>query len=424
MAKKAASGGAANMNSALSNKTSISDLSDDQLAHLGGSRDPIDAEDFSDADFGNDITTSPDDEESSDEVDTDGKKEPEDDKAEEESEDESAQEKDEPADDEEDDSTESRDGDVDGDDEADDKDGEPADDESDAGDNSKEGKDDSEEDPPADESEDDGEAEDEEEPETDQRVPLKRFRDVNKRMREAEKRAEELERRMAALEGNEPGEEETPYDFDAAEERYQDLLLDGQKKDATALRKEIRAAEQATYIKAADAIGGRNAEASHAKRGLDTLAAKYEADYPQMDLTHEDFDPEINLEVQASMIGYIEQGMDSVKAFEKALNKTVKLFDLKPVTAAAPAGGKGKGKAKPGKKEAPAPTKEQLAKQKKAGKEKLAKSKKAPPDTTKVGDPGDGGKGGKKELDVENMSEEEFNALPKSTLARLRGDIL
>ena len=45
--------GAANMDGALSGAGGLSDINKEQLAHLGGTLDPIDTEDFSDADFGN-----------------------------------------------------------------------------------------------------------------------------------------------------------------------------------------------------------------------------------------------------------------------------------------------------------------------------------------------------------------------------------
>lgn len=402
--------GADNLSGAVSGKTGLADMKPDQLAALGGTPDPLDSEDFSKADFGNEVTT-PKDTESQSDDDSKEKDDPEkgqdDDKDPEKGQDDEADES--KKDEENDESEES----VDEDDKSDDQD-------DDAGDKGASKGDDADAEDDAEDS-DESEETDDEKPAKgkDQRVPLDRFRDVNKRMRAAEKRVEQLEREIEASKGKEPkADEEKPYDFDKAEAEYQDLVLDGKKADAIAKRREIRAAERAAYQKETAETSRLTVTSERDSELMDALAAKYEASYPEMDENHPDFNPEVNLEVEALLTGYLNQGLDPPKAFAKALKRATENFDLKPADERgdpeAEKGGKGKGKAK---------TDEQNKKAAEKGKAKVNKAKKAPPNTNADGARGDEG-GDSVPKSVDEMSEEEFNALPKSTIARMRGDFV
>jgi hypothetical protein len=413
MSKKDADSGSKNMSAVISGKNSLAEMNDDQLHALGGSRDPIDTEDFSEADFGNSVDPiEPKDEpeeDKGDEVKDDAGEETDDEPAKEEATDE-----DDKADEVKDDAVEETD-DEPAKEEATDEDDEPAkdDDEETAEETDSE----DEEEP----TKDDEDEEDEDDEKKGQRVPLKRFRDVNKRMREAEKRVEALEAQIAAGKGKEPGPEEKAFDFDAAEDQYQDLVLDGKKAEARQLRNTIRAAEKAEFMKEATKVSSKTADASHDARVLDALAQDFENDFPEMDETSDSYNPEINQEVEALYIGYLNQGTPAPDAFAKAVTKAAKLFELVPLKnrPKPTKGGKGKPADKDKKVE---PTEKQKVVAKKKADVKKVVAKKAPPDIGAAGKGGDQGAGAPKA--IEDMTEEEFNALPKSKLARLRGDVL
>lgn len=289
-------------------------------------------------------------------------------------------------------------GDDDSDDDGDDKDSD-AEDDSDA-----DGDDDSDDD---DKDEDDAKS-DKKKP--DNRIPKDRFDEVNARRKKAEDELATLKAEKAA------GDKGEDFDFDAAEIEYMDLLLDGKSKEALAVRKSIDAAKEAVWeskqtIKADNTVTEREV-----KRELDGLVAQYEGEYDVLNKDTDDFSEDVIDDVQSMFRGYLQTRDDLTpgQAFSLAVNNAVRIYGLEKNGEAGDTT-KGDEKGKGDKKNT-------RTKDKKDVKGKIKIAKKAPKDLGDAGNAGDSA--GDTEIDLDNLTDAEMDALPESTLARLRGDFI
>lgn len=255
---------------------------------------------------------------------------------------------------------------------------------------------------------DDDDSEGDEEPASkpDKGIPRHRFNEVNQRMREAEAENASLKAEREA------GKAETvdKFDFDAAEEEYMGLLLDGKTKDASAARRVIREAEKAEFKAEAKAETMTEVDSTHAERVLNALTTEAENLFPQFDAKAAEFDPAIVAKTVTFMRGYQAQGETPDEAFISALADAIEFFGLddteSPGDVVTPKTGKTVTKKDPIRKV----------------KEKIAASKKA---VRPLADAGQGSAdAGTVIPDIDQMSEDELDALPESMLARMRGDIL
>lgn len=124
-------------------------------------------------------------------------------------------------------------------------------------------------------------------------IPHARFNEVNEEAKLHRARVLELEEQLARAKGSAPDssqkKEDAPaqYDFDAAEDRYQDAILDGDKTLAKQIRAEIRDQDRKSAIAEAEQVADRryqtNKQADDAKRGkleFDLALAKAYSAYP------------------------------------------------------------------------------------------------------------------------------------------------
>lgn len=228
--------------------------------------------------------------------------------------------------------------------------------------------------------------------------------------REIDKRRD-LERRLAEREAAERAESEAAqgkYDFDAAEERYMNAVLDGKTEEAKAIRSEIRKAEKAEYERLAEQRAETVTTKVDTKKALLDVAARYETDYPVFDPESESFNEELLDEAQAIYRGYIETGRyaSPVDAFQKALDVVVKSNDLQKAGQPAPAAGK--------KQPAPAPAR--------TATKRVEAIASQPPVTGTAGR--SSASAGEHALNPLELTDDEIAKLPIATLKRLRGDEL
>jgi len=239
-------------------------------------------------------------------------------------------------------------------------------------------------------------------------IPKHRFDDVNDRMKAAERENEELKRQIEA--GKPSEKEEDKFDIDAAEDEYSELLLDGKVKEAGAKRREIRAAEKAEIrAELATETKASISDSADAKE-LNALSGEAKRLYPCFDKDHEDFDRTLSNKVSVYYQGYLKSGQAASHgdAFVLALADVIESADLDE---------------KYGEKE-PEPELEPELKptgEKKVDKKKEELREKAL--TPVVGEGASGDDAGASNIDIDQMTDEEMDALPKKTLARLRGDI-
>ncbi len=252
-------------------------------------------------------------------------------------------------------------------------------------------------------------------------IPKSRFDQVNERRRIAE---EELARRDAAVVAAKDAED-NKYDFDKAEDEYIEFMLDGKKEEAKAKRTEIRTAEKAEWKSEAITESTTTVAEQQSIADVADLTDQAQDLYPVFDQTHADFNPEITAKTLAFYQGYRVTKPEGVKndsdAMVMAIADTIQLYDLDTIYH--PEEGKGE------------QTEEEKAAAEKAAKD-AEETKKLDPkkdiekklkDAEQQGTPVIKGGEGSQERgaavpNIDDMSDEEFDALPAATLARMRGD--
>jgi hypothetical protein len=242
-------------------------------------------------------------------------------------------------------------------------------------------------------------------PRKDIRIPKERFDEVNERRKAAERRAQELEARLAQ---HDPAKV-TNFDFDAKEQEYLTATLDGDFEKAKALRREIRAAEQTAFAALAEQRANVVREATKAELEFQQTVAELNSTYPVFDPNAEGYRADLvdeALELHSSFLG---RGYAPAAALRKAVlyvaraNGVAEAAEQEAPKAAAL-------KAAAPKEKAPAVKAPNI-------KQKLETAAQQPPKQQGRGT------GTESVLDVATMTEEDFDALPESTLRQLRGDV-
>ena len=235
-------------------------------------------------------------------------------------------------------------------------------------------------------------------------VPKERLDAVLAKQKALQKQLEELQSQNTPVE-NAP----EPYDYDTKEAEYQEFILDGETAKATALRKEMRAAEKAEIQFEMEQKMGQTVEHSQQATVLQQAAAELESTFPVFDQHSETFNADATQEVVDLRDAFITQGYQPVDALSKAANFVIKdhgFADADPESALA----------------APAVTKpvDEVAKKRANNQKKLKAAQSQPPEI-----PGESSSShGEVAQDMSTLTEEEFNALPAATLKRMRGDIV
>lgn len=198
------------------------------------------------------------------------------------------------------------------------------------------------------------------------------------------------------------------YDFDAKEVEYQNMVLDGETDKAVALRREIRKAEREQLEFEMRQEMNQTVTQDRQMTALQQAASAMEDAYPIFDRNSEVYNEDVTNEVVELRDAFMMKGYEAVDALSKAVKYVVKDHDLDQVQESAPSlAGQ-------------AQKTDELAKKRAQVSKKLKAAEAQPPEL-----PGESSSlHGEKGLDVSQMTEEEFDALPEATLKRLRGDIL
>jgi len=247
----------------------------------------------------------------------------------------------------------------------------------------------------------------EEEPEPDAKKPMV----PKSRLDEVLAKQKALQKQLDDLMATKQAEAEAPssYDFAEKEIEYQNLLLDGESKKAAALRAEIRAAERAQLEYEMTQKMTQQVTQSQQATALQQAASDLEANFPVFDANSAEYNAEYTQEVIDLRDAFIVKGDNAVAALSKAAKFVIREYGL----------------------EAPEPTKPSLSDTNKRPVDELAKKRAEVSRKIKAAEsqppelPGESSANrGEKLMDISNMTEDEFNALPEATLKRLRGDIL
>jgi hypothetical protein len=231
-------------------------------------------------------------------------------------------------------------------------------------------------------------------------VPKSRLDEVLQKQKALQKQLEELQTtRVEAV------TEAPEYNFAAKEAEYQQFVLDGESEKAIALRTEIRNAEKQQIMFEVQQTTTQNIQESTEVQAIQARAVELEKQYPIFDVNSAEHDPDILKEALELRDAFMAQGYDGPYALERAVNTTLTLKKPELLETEAP-------KVDP--KVAELNKKKQTAKVS----EKIEASKQQPPSMKGEG----AAQRGDKPVDLNKLSEKEFQALPEETLKRLRGD--
>ena len=248
-------------------------------------------------------------------------------------------------------------------------------------------------------------------------VPKERFDEAVSKERAgreaAERRAAELEAQVKKEEQSDATKKAEEH-IEALEAEHSRLLLDGEVEKATAKMKEIRlavrelaTAENNTTVAAATAAAVEQVR-------FDAVVARLKADHPRLRNGSEEFDEDLVNFVLSEHNRLMGTGQYAAsEAMSKAAETVMKKFQ--PAKAADPDGEKNLEAAK--KKEEDDRKAEQV-------KKNLDTANKQPASLRDTGLNSDAAGQGDTLPDITKLSSEEIAALPKATLARMRGDFL
>lgn len=239
-------------------------------------------------------------------------------------------------------------------------------------------------------------------------IPKARFNEVNEARKEAEALVESLRRELEAerMGKQQPTTAPAPtpaapaapeFDVDAAEQKYIELLMEGETAEATKLRSQINRHVAAEAAQQAIAIQKEAA----ARVDLQTVADKAVEAWPYLN-TPEGADA-LDL-IKASRDANIARGMTPAKALQLAVDKIAPKF--------APAEGLTPPKVDGGKPPVDTRTANAIA--------RGAQASQAQPPVVQAGI---GNRAAAATLDVANLTDEQFDALSPAEKAKARGDI-
>lgn len=234
-------------------------------------------------------------------------------------------------------------------------------------------------------------------------VPKSRLDEVLAKQKALQKQVEDMKKAQQP-----PADAPDAYDFDANEREYMNLVLDGKEAEAVQLRQQIRTAEKTQLEfdmgQKMQQTVSQNAQAT----ALQAAANELEATFPVFDQNAAEYNADFTQEVIDLRDAFIVQGFEAVDALSKAANFVIKDHDL--VTDVAQESTLT---------QSSAPAQDELSKKRAEVNKKLKAAKSQPPEL-----PGESSAArGEKSLDISNMTEDEFNALPEATIKRLRGDL-
>jgi|TARA_B110000438_G_scaffold292960_1_gene332069 hypothetical protein len=228
-------------------------------------------------------------------------------------------------------------------------------------------------------------------------VPKARLDEVLAKQKALQKQLNEQAQAQAEIQAEAP-----VYDFDTKELEYQQLVLDMEPEKATLLRQEIRQAEKETMMFEMQQQMGQTVQLNQEAVQLQATAQVLQEQHPILDENSQEFNEATASEVIELRDAFIVQGYQAADALTKATKYVV--GNIEPITVA---------------QEAPKQNVESIQKKKVAAvKKKIDASQSQPPELKGQGN----AERGEGTLDVNSLSEDEFNALPEETLRRLRGD--
>lgn len=229
-------------------------------------------------------------------------------------------------------------------------------------------------------------------------IPKERFDRINERMQRAESALKAIQSERLSL-----GESPSGFDFDEAEQKYADALVNGNLDTAKLLRADIRHHERVRMEYLASERAVQSQEKVLMKASIDAAVALVNAEYPVFNPDAPEYDQTVVDEALELYSGFLASGkLSAQEALIRSARATAALHKVSAASLAdeeapkAPRGGK------------PAGTLDQ----------KLKVAESQPPRLSQTGG------GHSQSYDLAAMGEREFDKLDETTLRRLRGDFV
>jgi hypothetical protein len=174
------------------------------------------------------------------------------------------------------------------------------------------------------------------------KIPKSRFDEVIAQREEAKERSlwleGQLEKLINSQQSQKPVEPEKPqlpeYNFDEAEERYVNLIIEGEIAKATKLRSEIDKVRQenlrAIISEITESVTSKVKSESSAvldEEKFNNLIENFENKYKFLDTTSDDYNEEAVDTVNTLLAGYVAAGKNKAEGLRLAVNKVAPLYD-------------------------------------------------------------------------------------------------
>ena len=228
-------------------------------------------------------------------------------------------------------------------------------------------------------------------------VPKERFDRINERMQRAESELRAMQDQREALEKSQPD----AYDFDDAEQKYADAVVNGQLDEAKRIRGEIRETERKHAQYAASKQAVVMYEQVAVKSSVEAAVELINEEFPVFNPKSSEYNQELVDEALELYNGWLLAGkMSPHIALVKAARVTASLNQVKPAV------------------EEPARRKDPPPKKQASLEQKIKAANQIPPRISQVG------RANSEHPDVTTLSEADFERLDDKTLRQLRGDFL
>lgn len=252
---------------------------------------------------------------------------------------------------------------------------------------------------------DDDEEETEEKPKKRIQIPKERFDEA---LSKARSREEALNQRIADLEGRiqtgakkvETSEMQTK--LEDLQDKYEEFLVDGDRTNAKKIRTQIDALRDHLIDTRTSVKSDAARKAAIEELKYDSLLAKLEGDYADINPDSENYSQDKTEEVGVLLEAFVARGFTRHAALEKAVKYVLGAVKKEPTD------------------DSDVIREERATKARKKTAEAI---KKQPPSTTKIGvDSDKAGANNAAGVDILRLSQDQFAELDEKTLAQLRGD--
>ena len=229
-------------------------------------------------------------------------------------------------------------------------------------------------------------------------IPKRRLDDVVAKQRKAEQESAELRKELA--EALAKAQAIPAIDIRALSKQRNEAVLDGDLDKAAEIDEQIHASTQQGKAESID-MEALEARVEAKMELKSTLASVFE-EYPQLDTDSDSFDEDLNAEALVFQSAYLNQGYLPAEAVRRAANAAIRVVRPELLTAT----------------EAP----KVAAKARTTNVKGNVDASNAQPPKMNQGE--SGGKTSSEMIDITKLTDEEFDALPEATRARMRGDLV